>query len=186
MDINNINNTVRFFTTKLYFCIIFAHNVNIITSVTKKQYFYTGNIIIFISITIITLLLILAVVVVVVLFFSDFAVLCYSIKFLVVVEKTFDPEAVTAATHVFLLQQHVQLRVEMSVEMVELSVKAPEPVRPTGILQQNRVFLDFFWDLAKPDQEVRLKAVENLIQYLKTNNKVRQSVNSAWFSLYRN
>uniref|UniRef100_A0A3B4FMT1 MYB binding protein 1a n=1 Tax=Pundamilia nyererei TaxID=303518 RepID=A0A3B4FMT1_9CICH len=37
--------------------------------------------------------------------------------------------------------------------------------------QQNRVFLDFFWDLAKPDQEVRLKAVENLIQYLKTNNK---------------
>ncbi|GLD65598.1 myb-binding protein 1A [Lates japonicus] len=59
----------------------------------------------------------------------------------------------------------------MSVEMVELSVKASEPVRPTGILQQNRVFLDFFWDLAKPDQEVRLKAVENLIQYLKTNNK---------------
>lgn len=62
----------------------------------------------------------------------------------------------------------------MSVEMVELSVKASEPVRPAGILQQNRVFLDFFWDLAKPDQEVRLKAVENLIQYLKTNNKVRQ------------
>ncbi|XP_054481396.1 myb-binding protein 1A-like protein [Anoplopoma fimbria] len=59
----------------------------------------------------------------------------------------------------------------MSVEMVELSVKTPEPVRPAGILQQNRVFLDFFWDLAKPDQDVRLKAVENLIQYLKTNNK---------------
>ncbi|XP_070773247.1 myb-binding protein 1A-like protein [Enoplosus armatus] len=59
----------------------------------------------------------------------------------------------------------------MSVEMVEVSVKAAEPVRPTGILQQNRVFLDFFWDLAKPDQEVRLKAVEDLIQYLKTNNK---------------
>uniref|UniRef100_A0A8C9Z4T3 MYB binding protein (P160) 1a n=1 Tax=Sander lucioperca TaxID=283035 RepID=A0A8C9Z4T3_SANLU len=45
------------------------------------------------------------------------------------------------------------------------------PVRTAGILQQNRVFLDFFWDLAKPDQEVRLKAVEDLIQYLKTNNK---------------
>ncbi|XP_040907509.1 myb-binding protein 1A-like protein [Toxotes jaculatrix] len=59
----------------------------------------------------------------------------------------------------------------MSVEMVELSVKASESVRPAGILQQNRVFLDFFWDLAKPDQEVRLKAVEDLIQYLKTNNK---------------
>lgn len=78
----------------------------------------------------------------------------------------------------------------MSVEMVEVSVKAAQPVRPAGILQQNRVFLDFFWDLAKPDQEVRLKAVEDLIQYLKTNNKVRQTqisvtgrlhVNPAWF-----
>uniref|UniRef100_A0A672ZCR7 MYB binding protein 1a n=1 Tax=Sphaeramia orbicularis TaxID=375764 RepID=A0A672ZCR7_9TELE len=59
----------------------------------------------------------------------------------------------------------------MSVEMVEVSVKAPEPTRPAGVLQQNRVFLDFFWDLAKPDQEVRLKAVQNLIQYLKNNNK---------------
>uniref|UniRef100_A0A1A8JRE6 MYB binding protein (P160) 1a n=1 Tax=Nothobranchius kuhntae TaxID=321403 RepID=A0A1A8JRE6_NOTKU len=59
----------------------------------------------------------------------------------------------------------------MSVEMVELLVKAAEPLRPAGVLQQNRVFLDFFWDLAKPDQEVRLKAVENLIQYLKTENK---------------
>uniref|UniRef100_A0A3Q0SJP4 MBB1A n=1 Tax=Amphilophus citrinellus TaxID=61819 RepID=A0A3Q0SJP4_AMPCI len=60
---------------------------------------------------------------------------------------------------------------QMSTEMVELSVKAAEPLRPAGNLQQNRVFLDFFWDLAKPDQDVRLKAVENLIQYLKTNNK---------------
>lgn len=81
--------------------------------------------------------------------------------------------------HVFPLQQH-ELRwwwhlEQMSVEMVELSVKAAEPLRPAGNLQQNRVFLDFFWDLAKPDQEVRLKAVENLIQYLKTNNKVRQT-----------
>ncbi|MEQ2250507.1 hypothetical protein ILYODFUR_001607 [Ilyodon furcidens] len=59
----------------------------------------------------------------------------------------------------------------MSVEMVEVSVRSAEPLRPAGILQQNRVFLDFFWDLAKPDQEVRLKAVENLIQYLKTENK---------------
>ncbi|XP_060912427.1 myb-binding protein 1A-like protein isoform X2 [Labrus mixtus] len=59
----------------------------------------------------------------------------------------------------------------MSVEMVELSVKAAEPVRMAGVLQQNRVFLDFFWDIAKPDQEVRLKAVEDLTEYLKTNNK---------------
>nr|XP_046266277.1 myb-binding protein 1A-like protein [Scatophagus argus] len=55
--------------------------------------------------------------------------------------------------------------------MVEVSVKAAEPIRSAGILQQNRVFLDFFWDLAKPDQEVRLKAIEDLIKYLKSNNK---------------
>ncbi|XP_008284151.1 myb-binding protein 1A-like protein [Stegastes partitus] len=59
----------------------------------------------------------------------------------------------------------------MSADMVELSVKAAEPLRAAGGLQQNRLFLDFFWDLAKPDQEVRLKAVENLIQYLKAENK---------------
>uniref|UniRef100_A0A3Q2E7B3 Uncharacterized protein n=1 Tax=Cyprinodon variegatus TaxID=28743 RepID=A0A3Q2E7B3_CYPVA len=60
---------------------------------------------------------------------------------------------------------------QMSVEMVEVSVRPTQPPRAAGILQQNRVFLDFFWDLAKPEQEVRLKAVENLIQYLKTENK---------------
>ncbi|XP_022050041.2 myb-binding protein 1A-like protein [Acanthochromis polyacanthus] len=59
----------------------------------------------------------------------------------------------------------------MSEEMVEVPVKAAEPLRAAGSLQQNRLFLDFFWDLAKPEQEVRLKAVENLIQYLKTQNK---------------
>ncbi|XP_061658301.1 myb-binding protein 1A-like protein [Syngnathoides biaculeatus] len=59
----------------------------------------------------------------------------------------------------------------MSVNMVELHVKADEPFRTAGALQQNRVFLDFFWDLAKPDQEIRLSAVENLLKYLKDNNK---------------
>lgn len=58
--------------------------------------------------------------------------------------------------------------------MVEMSMKTVGPGRSAGILQQNRVFLDFFWDLAKPEQEVRLKAIEDLIQYLKTNNKVSQ------------
>lgn len=61
----------------------------------------------------------------------------------------------------------------MSVEMVELSVKSAGPLQPAGTLQQSRIFLDFFWDLAEPDQEVRLKAVENLILYLKSENKVR-------------
>uniref|UniRef100_A0A674AAA1 MYB binding protein (P160) 1a n=1 Tax=Salmo trutta TaxID=8032 RepID=A0A674AAA1_SALTR len=61
----------------------------------------------------------------------------------------------------------------MHVEMGEIE---NEPVRPKitdakGILQQNREFLDFFWDIAKPEQEIRLKAIENLIQYLKTSEK---------------
>ncbi|KAM8835422.1 myb-binding protein 1A-like protein [Synchiropus picturatus] len=59
----------------------------------------------------------------------------------------------------------------MSVEMVELCKEAAPPVRTTGLLQQNRVFLDYFWDLAKPDQEVRLQAVKNLIEHLKSNDK---------------
>lgn len=62
----------------------------------------------------------------------------------------------------------------MHVEMGEIE---NEPARPKitdakGILQQNREFLDFFWDIAKPEQEIRLKAIENLIQYLKKSEKV--------------
>ncbi|XP_069613559.1 myb-binding protein 1A [Ranitomeya imitator] len=40
-----------------------------------------------------------------------------------------------------------------------------------GVLQQNRQFLDFFWDIAKPEQEVRLAATENLLQYLQSSDK---------------
>lgn len=52
-----------------------------------------------------------------------------------------------------------------------------EPVHPKvtdskGILKQNREFLDFFWDIAKPEREIRLKAIENLIEYLKKTEKV--------------
>ncbi|XP_029483360.1 myb-binding protein 1A-like protein isoform X1 [Oncorhynchus nerka] len=62
---------------------------------------------------------------------------------------------------------------KMHVDMGEIE---NEPVLPKitdakGILQQNREFLDFFWDIAKPEQEIRLKAIENLIQYLKTSEK---------------
>ncbi|KAK6475399.1 myb-binding protein 1A-like protein [Huso huso] len=51
-----------------------------------------------------------------------------------------------------------------------------EPIRPKvtdakGILKQNREFLDFFWDIAKPEQEIRLQAIENLVQYLKNSEK---------------
>ncbi|KAM4620699.1 myb-binding protein 1A-like protein [Polymixia lowei] len=62
----------------------------------------------------------------------------------------------------------------MDVKMGE--IPETEPVRPKvtdakGILQQNREFLDFFWDIAKPEQEIRLKAIEDLVQYLKKSEK---------------
>lgn len=66
----------------------------------------------------------------------------------------------------------------MDVEMGEIS--GPEAARPKitdakGILQQNREFLDIFWDIAKPEQDTRLRAIENLIQYLKESEKVSGS-----------
>ncbi|XP_072325274.1 myb-binding protein 1A-like protein isoform X2 [Scyliorhinus torazame] len=35
------------------------------------------------------------------------------------------------------------------------------------LLQQNRQFLDFFWDIAKPEQTVRLRGIKGLLDYLK-------------------
>ncbi|XP_042636435.1 myb-binding protein 1A [Orycteropus afer afer] len=40
-----------------------------------------------------------------------------------------------------------------------------------GLLQHSREFLDFFWDIAKPEQETRLKATEKLLEYLRTRPK---------------
>ncbi|KAK7907052.1 hypothetical protein WMY93_015664 [Mugilogobius chulae] len=55
--------------------------------------------------------------------------------------------------------------------MSEQSAEAPEPgPRPPGALHQNRVFLDLFWDLAKPEQELRLRAVDSLLQYLRQSD----------------
>ncbi|KAM9117520.1 myb-binding protein 1A [Pangshura tecta] len=52
---------------------------------------------------------------------------------------------------------------------------APAPALPSssprGVLQQNRQFLDFFWDIAKPQQEVRLAATESLIRYLRASEQ---------------
>ncbi|XP_006863342.1 PREDICTED: myb-binding protein 1A [Chrysochloris asiatica] len=39
------------------------------------------------------------------------------------------------------------------------------------LLQHSREFLDFFWDIAKPEQETRLKATEKLLEYLRTRPK---------------
>ncbi|XP_062071737.1 myb-binding protein 1A [Lepus europaeus] len=37
-----------------------------------------------------------------------------------------------------------------------------------GLLKHSREFLDFFWDIAKPEQQTRLEATEKLLEYLRT------------------
>uniref|UniRef100_A0A8C6VPE2 MYB binding protein 1a n=1 Tax=Naja naja TaxID=35670 RepID=A0A8C6VPE2_NAJNA len=43
--------------------------------------------------------------------------------------------------------------------------------QPGRLLGQSRQFLDYFWDIAKPDQAIRLKATEGLLNYLQENKK---------------
>ncbi|KAM6239199.1 myb-binding protein 1A [Spheniscus humboldti] len=47
----------------------------------------------------------------------------------------------------------------------------PVVADPRGVLRQGRAFLDFFWDIAKPEQEVRLAATENLLRHLREGRK---------------
>ena len=63
----------------------------------------------------------------------------------------------------------------MHADMGEIETESvrPKVMDAKGILLQNREFLDFFWDIAKPEQEIRLKAIEDLVEYLKNSNKVR-------------
>lgn len=48
----------------------------------------------------------------------------------------------------------------------------PRPVDRHGLLQHSREFLDFFWDIAKPQQETRLEATEKLLEYLRARPTV--------------
>lgn len=41
-----------------------------------------------------------------------------------------------------------------------------------GLLEHSREFLDFFWDIAKPQQETRLEATEKLLDYLRARPRV--------------
>lgn len=65
-----------------------------------------------------------------------------------------------------------------TVVMGEMKMEAEtEPVRPKvtdsrGVLKQNREFLDYFWDIAKPERETRLRAVERLIEHVKKSEQV--------------
>lgn len=47
------------------------------------------------------------------------------------------------------------------------------PADRHGLLKHSREFLDFFWDIAKPQQETRLEATEKLLEYLRTRPEVR-------------
>lgn len=46
------------------------------------------------------------------------------------------------------------------------------PADRQGLLKHSREFLDFFWDIAKPQQETRLEATEKLLEYLRTRPEV--------------
>uniref|UniRef100_A0A2K6ET66 MYB binding protein 1a n=1 Tax=Propithecus coquereli TaxID=379532 RepID=A0A2K6ET66_PROCO len=50
----------------------------------------------------------------------------------------------------------------------EVTQSGALPADRHGLLQHSREFLDFFWDIAKPQQETRLEATEKLLEYLRT------------------
>ncbi|KAM9209438.1 myb-binding protein 1A [Dugong dugon] len=53
----------------------------------------------------------------------------------------------------------------------ETTKSGARPADRHGLLQHSREFLDFFWDIAKPEQETRLEATEKLLEYLRTRPK---------------
>lgn len=55
----------------------------------------------------------------------------------------------------------------------EAAKSGARPADRHGLLQHSREFLDFFWDIAKPQQETRLEATEKLLEYLRTRPQVR-------------
>nr|XP_021550230.1 myb-binding protein 1A [Neomonachus schauinslandi] len=54
-----------------------------------------------------------------------------------------------------------------SVSPAGAAKSGPQPADREGLLKQSREFLDFFWDIAKPEQETRLGATEKLLEYLR-------------------
>lgn len=59
------------------------------------------------------------------------------------------------------------------------ATSGPRPTDREGLLQQSREFLDFFWDIAKPEQETRLEATEKLLGYLRARPQVRRRAGGA-------
>uniref|UniRef100_A0A5F8AHQ9 MYB binding protein 1a n=2 Tax=Macaca mulatta TaxID=9544 RepID=A0A5F8AHQ9_MACMU len=54
----------------------------------------------------------------------------------------------------------------------EATQSGARPADRHGLLKHSREFLDFFWDIAKPEQETRLAATEKLLEYLRGRPKV--------------
>lgn len=77
----------------------------------------------------------------------------------------------------------------MHIDMGEVDTETvrPKVTDANGILKQNREFLDYFWDIAKPEREIRLAAIENLVEHLKKSEKVlgrKSRVNILMSTLY--
>ncbi|XP_054431834.1 myb-binding protein 1A [Pteronotus mesoamericanus] len=53
----------------------------------------------------------------------------------------------------------------------EATKSGARPADRQGLLKHSREFLDFFWDIAKPEQETRLEATEKLLEYLRARPK---------------
>ncbi|XP_031993803.1 myb-binding protein 1A isoform X1 [Hylobates moloch] len=53
----------------------------------------------------------------------------------------------------------------------EATQSGARPADRHGLLKHSREFLDFFWDIAKPEQETRLEATEKLLEYLRGRPK---------------
>ncbi|XP_023040391.1 myb-binding protein 1A [Piliocolobus tephrosceles] len=53
----------------------------------------------------------------------------------------------------------------------EATQSGSRPADRHGLLKHSREFLDFFWDIAKPEQETRLAATEKLLEYLRGRPK---------------
>lgn len=67
------------------------------------------------------------------------------------------------------------------IEEIEKKTVRPKVTDAKGILKQNRQFLDYFWDIAKPERDIRLKAIEDLIDHLKQSENVwSDHINIGW------
>uniref|UniRef100_A0A8D1KAF9 Myb-binding protein 1A n=1 Tax=Sus scrofa TaxID=9823 RepID=A0A8D1KAF9_PIG len=69
------------------------------------------------------------------------------------------------------MAQTESMDVAEPVSPVEVPKTGAGPADRHGLLKHSREFLDFFWDIAKPQQETRLEATEKLLEYLRARPK---------------